>query len=281
MEHREQPQILADLQSRDPARESTALRTLMHVLLENAERELGARRRFVNAQADSVVQHAIVRELADGTAAYQRFANDEQLYGRMHLAVSHRIHELLRSRKETARHREQLGNAEPDAARNLDPAAPGPGPSTIAARNEHRTRLDELNAASRARLIDALSTADRDVVQLAVIEGRRSEAVGAELGISADAVRMKMSRLRRRLRERLLRPILATLNSDDRALVEALFIERVDLELLSTPAAEAHGHTASLIARRMSELLNVSLIESLGDEGIVYLRRLLGKPQRD
>jgi len=130
-------------------------------------------------------------------------------------------------------------------------------------------------------LIDALSTADRDVVQLAVIEGRRSEAVGAELGISADAVRMKMSRLRRRLRERLLRPILATLNSDDRALVEALFIERVDLELLSTPAAEAHGHTASLIARRMSELLNVSLIESLGDEGIVYLRRLLGKPQRD
>lgn len=282
MQPHDQPKILEDLQSCDPARESAALRTLMHVLLEHAERELGARRRFVNAQAESVVQHAVVRELAEGSAAYRKFANDEQLYGRMHLAVSHRIHELLRSRKEAVRHREQLGNAggAADGTPAPEPAAAGVGPRTFIAQQEQRSRLDVLNEESRARLLGAVSLSDRALVQLVVIEGRRSEAAGAELGMSADGVRMKMSRLRRRLRESLLGPILATLKEDDRALVEALFVERVDLELLSAPAAEAGGQTASVLARRMSELLSVSLVEALGDQGIVYLRRLLGKPQR-
>jgi len=91
---------------------------------------------------------------------------------------------------------------------------------------------------------------------------------------------MRMSRLRRRLRECLLGPVLAQLGDDDRALVEALFIERVDLELLTVPAEDARGETAAVLAQRVSQLVRVSLVESLGDEGVVYLMRLLGKPKR-
>ncbi len=280
MDPADQPRILADLQSKDPARESTALRTLMSILLEHAARELGARRQFVNAQADSVVQHAVAKELAEGAIAYRRFANDEQLYGRMCLAVTHRIKELLRSRKENPRHLEQVGAAEPGEARRFEPAAAQTGPSTVIARREHRVHLDQCNEASRERLLGATPASDRELVQLVVFEGRRSEAVANELGASADSVRMRMSRLRRRLRECLLGPILSELKEDDRALVEALFIERVDLELLSAPSADARGETAAVLAQRVSELVEVSLVESLGDEGVVYLMRLLGKPRR-
>lgn len=280
MDPTDQPRILADLQSRDPSRESLALRTLLTVLLEHAARELGARRQFVNAQADSVVQHAVAKELAEGTVAYRRFANDEQLYGRMCLAVTHRIKELLRSRKENPRHLEQLGGESPADGPRFEPAAAQSGPSTVIARREYRSRLDECNAASRERLLGATPAPDRELVQLVVFEGRRSEVVAKELGASADSVRMRMSRLRRRLRECLLGPILAELSEDDRALVEALFIERVDLELLSAPSADARGETAAVLAQRVSELVEVSLVESLGDEGVVYLMRLLGKPTR-
>lgn len=280
MDRADQPQILADLQSRDPARESVALRALMNALLEHAARELGARRNFVNAQAESVVAHAVARELAEGSAAYQKFANDEQLYGRLHLAVTHRIKELLRSRKENARHLEQASGRNPDDKPGIDPAALGAGPSTFVARREHRSRLDALNEESRERLLAATPAADRTLVQFVVFEGRRSDAVAAELGVSADSVRMRMSRLRRRLRECLLGPVLAQLGDDDRALVEALFIERVDLELLSAPAEDARGETAAVLAQRVSQLVRVSLVESLGDEGVVYLMRLLGKPKR-
>ena len=200
-------------------------RTLMNALLEHAARELGARRNFVSAQAESVVAHAIARELADRTAAYQKFATDEQLYGRLHLAVTHRIKELLRSRKENARHLEQASGRGADDRPGLDPAAQGAGPSTFVARREHRSRLDTLNEESRARLLGATPAADR-------------------------------------------------------ALVEALFVERVDLELLLSPAEEARGETAVVLAQRVSELIRASLVESLGDEGVVYLMRLLGKPKR-
>ena len=39
--------------------------------------------------------------------------------------------------------------------------------------------------------------------------------------------------------------------------------------------ADARGETAAVLAERVSEL-----VESLGDEGVVYLMRLLGKPRR-
>jgi transposase-like protein len=151
---------------------------------------------------------------------------------------------------------------------------------TEVVRRDDRSHLEACNEASRARLLGATPSDDRELVQMVVFEGRRSEAVAKDLGVTADSLRKRMSRLRRRLRECLLGPILAELDDDDRALVEALFVERVDLELLSAPAAEARGETASVLARRVSELVEVSLVESLGDEGVVYLMRLLGKPKR-
>ncbi len=279
MNHDEQPRILEDLRSGDPDRESHALRTLMNAMLEHAARELGARRQFVNAQAESVVQQAMAKELAEGSAAYRRFANDEHLFGRLSIAVTNRIRERLRRRKDNARHLEQLGKPSEDAPPQADPASPGMGPSTVVARRENRSRLDELNEASRERLMGATPAGDRELVRLVVFEGRRSEAVATELGLSADAVRQRMSRLRRRLRECLLGPALAELGDEDRTLVEALFIERIDLEVLANPSAEAGGETAAVLAHRINQLVRTPLVESLGDEGIVYLMRLLGKPK--
>jgi len=279
MNHDEQPRILEDLQSGDPDRESHALRTLMNAMLEHAARELGARRQFVNAQAESVVQHAMARELAEGSAAYRRFANDEHLFGRLSIAVTNRIRERLRRRKDNAHHLAQLGKPSDDAPPQADPASPGMGPSTVVARRENRSRLDDLNEESRERLMAATPAGDRELVRLVVFEGRRSEAVAAELGLSADAVRQRMSRLRRRLRECLLGPVLAELGDDDRTLVEALFIERIDLEVLTNPAAEARGETAAVLAHRINQLVRTPLVEILGDEGVVYLMRLLGKPK--
>jgi RNA polymerase sigma factor (sigma-70 family) len=293
MHHDDQPRILEDLRSGDPARESHALRTLMNAMLEHAARELGARRQFVNAQAESVVQHAFAQEFAAGSEAYRRFADDQHLYGRLTTAVTNRIRERLRGRKNNARHLEQLGGRSDDAPPEADPASPGMGPGTVVARRENRSRLDELNEASRERLLGATPAADRELVQLVVFEGRRSEAVAAELGLTADTVRARMSRLRRRLRECLLGPVLASLGDDDRTLVEALFIERIELEVLSQEVLahdvlsqdelsrdEARGTTAAVLAQRINELVRTPLVEALGDEGVVYLMRLLGKPKR-
>lgn len=272
-----QPKVLADLQSRDPVRESVALRMIMNHLLEHAARELGAKRQFVNSQADSVMQHVVAKELAGGSVAYKKFVNDEHLLGRLHLAVNHRIQELLRSRKERASHLEQAGQPANDEARRLDPADGQAGPRTEFVRRAHRSHLDELNEQSRERLLAATPAADRELVRLAVFEGRRSESIAKDLGMTADNVRMRMSRLRRRLRECLLAPVVATLGAEDRALVEALFVERIDLEVLSNPAREAQGETAAVLAHRVTELVKTPLVESLGDEGVVYLLRLLGK----
>jgi hypothetical protein len=106
MDPTDQPRILADLQSRDLSRESLALRTLMTVLLEHAARELGARRQFVNAQADSVVQHAVAKELAEGTVAYRRFAgcaSRSPIASRSCCAAARKIHGTSSSSAEKAR----------------------------------------------------------------------------------------------------------------------------------------------------------------------------------
>jgi len=278
MHHDNQPRILEDLQSGDPARESHALRTLMNALLEHAARELGARRQFVNAQAESVVQQAMANAFAERSAAYRRFANDEHLYGRLSMDVTARIRERLRGPKNNARHLGQLGKPSDEAPPQADPAARGMGPSTVVARRENRSRLDDLNDASRERLLAATPSGDRELVRLVVFEGRRSKAVAAELKLSDETVRARMSRLRRRLRECLLGPVLASLGDDDRTLVEALFIERIELEVLSQD--EGRGTTAAVLAQRIDELVRTPLVESLGDEGVVYLMRLLGKPKR-
>lgn len=276
-----QPGLLAELQSGAPQRESAALRTLMRLLLEHAGRELGARRDFVNAQADSVVQHAVERELAEGREAYRRFESDEHLYGRLHLAVSHRIHEVLRSRKENARHLAQDARGDDSggdgAGRIPEPAArDGIGDGSVT-RIDRRRHLEERSAASRERLLAAASAEDRELVRLVVIGGRRSEAAARELGISADNVRTRMSRLRRRLRERLLQPVLERLGESDRSLVEALFVERVELEVLASSAGAGRGEVAAVLARRVSELVQVPFAESLGEEGAASLNRLLGR----
>ena len=69
--------------------------------------------------------------------------------------LKERFKELLRSRKENPRHLEQLGGESPADGPRFEPAAAQSGPSTVIARREYRSRLDECNAASRERLLGA------------------------------------------------------------------------------------------------------------------------------
>lgn len=274
MDASEQPRILEELRSGDPARESAALRTLMNLLLSHAAGELGARRRFVNAQDESVIASAVARELGAGREAYAKFENDAHLYGRLHLAVTHAIRSRLR--RKGAKVSLDAG----EAAAPPEPAAPEAGPRTVIAQRDERRAGEEKNEGSRARLLGATPEADRELVRLVVFEGRRSEEAGRELGVSADVVRQRMSRLRRRLRESLLGPVLASLAEADREIFEALLVERVDLEVLTDTDKDARGHAAGFLAHRMQELLATDAVAVLGDQGVVYLLRLLGKAKR-
>lgn len=274
MDASEQPPILAELQSGDPARESAALRTLMNLLLSHAASELGARRQFVNAQAESVVASAVAHELGAGQGAYLRFENDAHLYGRLHLAVSHAIKSRLR------RKGAKVSLDGEDAAAAIEPAGRDAGPRTIIAQRDARRAGDEKNEESRARLLGATPEVDRELVRLVVFEGRRSEDAGRELGVSADAVRTRMSRLRRRLRECLLAPVLESLGEADREIFEALLVDRVDLEVLTSTEKDARGQAAGFLAHRMHEMLSINAVAVLGDQGVVYLLRLLGKVRR-
>ena len=120
--HFEQPEVLADLRSGDPAREAQALRALIEHLVAQTSRDLATRRNGVHLQAESVVQRVVMRELyersdptdAPGPSAdaappstpakpYGKFENDAHLFGRLRLGIVNRIREILRSPKSKAK----------------------------------------------------------------------------------------------------------------------------------------------------------------------------------
>lgn len=290
MDDARQPNLQTELQCGDPVRESAALRTLIGLLLEHAARELRARWSPVDTQTDLIEGHTVARELAEGRDSYRRFEHHARLYARVRLAVSHRIRDVLRGHRKNARPPGQHVREEGDAQRcGSEPAARSAGTAGDNGRLDSKQVLEARSAASRERLLEAAPAEERELVRLVIIEGRPSEVAGRELGIPPDNVRNRMSRLRRRLRERLLRPVMETLSEDDQALVEAVFIDRLDLDLLTSDEAPSRpdasrdefsrGDVAAMLARRVEELLRTPFVERLGDDGVTYLDRLLGRPR--
>ena len=286
--HFEQPEVLAELRSGDPAREAQALRSLIEHLVAQTSRDLATKRNGVHLQAESVVQRVVMRELyeradptsasdprADGAPApqpgkpYGKFENDAHLFGRLRLGIVNRIREILRSPKSKAK---QFSQADSDGG-GFDPSADQEGPRTEIARRDWNAHADERNAASRARILAVVSRDEGELIELVVFRGLGSEKAGERLGLHADAVRQRMSRHRRRLRDALLAPVRAKLAHNDSLVLEGLLVERREPGEL---AAEV-GLNVESLARRLSELLNGPIAAELGDEGVTYLMRLLGK----
>jgi DNA-directed RNA polymerase specialized sigma24 family protein len=265
----DQPEVLEDLRSGDPAREGQALRALIEHLVAQTSRDLATRRNGVHLQPDSLVQRVVMRELYETGAPYQKFENDSHLFGRLRLGILNRIREVLRSPRARAR---QFSQSEPEAG-PFDPKAEGAGPRTEIARKDWNAHADERNAASRARILAIIAEEDRALVELVVFRGLGSERAGEQLGMHADAVRQRMSRQRRRLREALLAPLDAKLSAADATVVKGLLVERREPSEL---AGEV-GLSVESIARRLAELLAGPIAAELGDEGVTYLMRLLGK----
>lgn len=286
--HFDQPEVLAELRSGDPAREAQALRALIEHLVAQTSRDLATKRNGVHLQAESVVQRVVMRELyeraestgaaepaADGNApsrskrSYGQFENDAHLFGRLRLGILNRIREILRSPKSKAK---QFSQADSDGG-GFDPRADQEGPRTEIARRDWNAHADERNAASRARILGAVSRDESLLIELVVFHGLGSEKTGERLGLHADAVRQRMSRHRRRLRDALLTPVRAKLSREDGLILDGLLIERREPSEL---AAEV-GLNVESLARRLSELISGPIANELGDQGVTYLMRLLGK----
>lgn len=265
----EQPEVLEELRSGDPAREGQALRVLIEHLVAQTSRDLATRRNGVHLQPESVVQRVVMHELYEADTPYQKFENDSHLFGRLRLGILNRIREVLRSPRSRAK---QFSQSEPESG-PFDPKAEGAGPRTEIARKDWNVHADARNTASRARVLAIVAKEDRDLVELVVFRGFNSERAGEQLGMHADAVRQRMSRNRRRLRDALLAPLDAKLSAPDAAIVKGLLVERREPAEL---AGEV-GLTVESLARRLAELLSGPIAAELGDEGVTFLMRLLGK----
>ena len=200
---------------------------------------------------------------------YGKFENDAHLFGRLRLGIVNRIREILRSPKSKAK---QFSQADSDGG-GFDPRADEAGPRTEIARRDWISHADERNAASRARILAVVSREEGELIELVVFRGLGSEKAGERLGLHADAVRQRMSRHRRRLRDALLAPVRAKLEHNDSLILEGLLVERRE----PTELAAEVGMNVESLARRLAGLLNGPVAAELGDEGVTYLMRLLGK----
>ena len=153
------------------------------------ERLLAAGRRHCRTpdEAQDAVQDALLAAASRGDS----FRAEGSLEGWLVRIVANACHRLARGRKnDPARHDSQV------VLRGTQPS-----PYDLSCRGQLSQRL-------QAALLE-LSPTDRLVLVLAEIEEWSAPEIAAEIGISAGAVRTRLSRLRARMRD-----TLATLGSD-------------------------------------------------------------------
>ncbi len=246
-------QLLSSGDSRD---ENLAYRMLLPDLVAYARLALGARRsRQVNLQADSVVASAIGRVLGGDLA----FQNPEHLEGRMKIEVLRRIQ--TRGRRKADRHVQ-----EPEDRPIGDAAAVGRSD-----RESLPDREDRLDV--RRLLLDAVDGDDRELVDLA-LRGVKSEEIGRQLQISADTVRTRMGRMRRRLRAALLAPLRPAVSPEQWEIIDRLLIRK------EVPTADENGMDAQDLVVELTRLIEELVVPKLGDEGADVLLMLLGRPKK-
>jgi len=251
--------ILADLQSEDPARIERAYQRLTEHLLSYARTLLRTRFNQVHLQDGSVVQSAIAGLVERGPV---EFLNEAHLQGRMRLAVLRKIQDRIKAGKN------RMAQQSPRSA-PTDSAAPETGagiPPGV---------VDSGQAADiEAILLDGLDPKDRDLVDLCLLQKLSSAEVARQLGMSADLVRQRVTRLRPQLRRRLLAPVQQQLSPEEWRVVKVLLLDRMP----PRQAAAALGVDPISLSEELLRVLDEVVRPLLGPEGCSLLVRLLGRP---
>ena len=149
-----------------------------------------------------------------------------------------------------------------------------PGVATQAGDQELAEADPELARQVLERLAEGLSPRDEELVRRSVFEHVGWAEIAAQLSMSVDAAKKRLSYLRGDLRARLLEPLRASVHdAEDWQLIDLLFIQRLNPR-----------DTEKLLERSEAEMLEsyirvyLDVIEPrLGAVGTEALRRLLGK----
>lgn len=250
-------EILLGLQSDDAEAVNRAYHLLTEDLIGYAKGLLRTRFNQVNLQEGSVVQSAIASLYERGPDQYE---NEDHLQGRMRLAVLRKIQDRIKARKNRMVQQPEEGGYEQDRGNS------GPGVAT-------RIADGECAFDAAALLLDRLDPNDRELVELAVLQGLDSRSIGTRVGLAHDAVRKRLSRLGPRLRANMLEPIRRRVHPDEWTVLDALCVRK----LPPAEAAEELGLTASQLNMELLRLIEDVVKPMVGDAGCEILARLLGK----
>ena len=183
----ENPQLAAELvqRFRNDHNDQDAAQQLVELLYPTVAKVLQHRLRD-RVVFDDVAQQVFVRFFEK----LHQFKGDRPLQHWVSVIAVRTCLNAMRS--ERRRNEVHCADLSPEEAEGLrETMAPGSGISAIAARELLRT------------LLDALEPADRLAIELVEVEGRTSQEAAELLGSNAVAVRVRVSRARRKMRKHL------------------------------------------------------------------------------
>ncbi len=263
-----QTRVLVDaLSSSDPERFRAAIEELTDQMVVQARAELHGKRDRVDLIPESVAQSVIVHEL--GNIAQSDYESDEHLAGRLRLAIRNKIRTRLRKggMRGPAVQSSQLGE------HTIEPEASGIGPGTHVSDMDERAAQDERFALLHTRLIEGLDPNDQQLVELCVLQNWDARRAAEQTGLSHDAARARLSRMRKQLRAAALEPVRTMVSANEWGIVHACLIERL------APAAicELFGMKPEQVASVIEDVLSGAITSELGPRGIEVLHQLLGR----
>jgi RNA polymerase sigma-70 factor, ECF subfamily len=183
--------------ARGPAREELGqvLESCRGYLLSVAEGELAPELRAKGGASD-LVQETLLEAYRD----FDRFRGDSEgaLLAWLRRLLLNNLADFTRQYRDTDKRRldrEATPPGDSSAGPSAGPAAAGPSPSSAAAAGEQ--------AEAVRRVLDRLPEDYRRVIVLRYQEGRPFEAIGQELGLTANAARKLLLRAIERVQEEL------------------------------------------------------------------------------
>lgn len=249
--------ILEGLLSEDADEVNRAYRLLTDDLLGYARGLLRTRFNQVNLQEGSVVQSAVASLYEKGA---DRFENEDHLQGRMRLAVLRKIQDRIKARKNRMVQQPEEGGYE------NDPGNSGPGIATRIADGECAFDVGAL-------LLNGLDSDDRNLVELGLLQNLDRKTLGQRLGLSDDAVRQRLSRLRPRLRASMLEPVRRRVHEDEWTVLNLCFVKKMSAKAAATEL----GLTEAQLAMELYRLVEECVKPMVGESGCDLLVRLIGR----
>ncbi|MBL9147771.1 MAG: hypothetical protein JNM94_03675 [Phycisphaerae bacterium] len=232
-----------------------ALLALRRDLVGWATHELGANGRRAELDPESIVQSVLARE---AVRAIGEAHDDHHLWARLRLAVRHKI--IDRKRAIARRCNVELVD-------------------DVAIRED--TTVEELVAeVPRRAFADVVAAATDDptrrhAIEAVFVEGRGTAEVAATCGLSDDALRAALSRIRPALARELVEPLREFLPADEWRFCNEVIVGRQPLEA----AAAMVGWSVHEARERAGECIVAALVAVYGPTVARWLPRVMGLPR--